>query len=47
MTTQVKGSVIGAAHYFFSDIKSFFTTQLDRIRQFIRDAARPAREALI
>ncbi len=38
MTTHVIGGVIGAA-------KSLFQTQLDRIKRFVNDAARPGREA--
>ena len=38
MTTHVIGGVIGAA-------KSLFKSQLDRIKRFVNDAARPGREA--
>jgi len=37
MTTFI-GGVIGAA---INQFKSFYTTQLDRIQQFVNDAARP------
>lgn len=38
MTINVIGGVIGAA---INLLKYFYTTQLDRIQQFVNDAARP------
>ncbi len=38
MTTNVIGGVIGAA-------KSLFKSQLDRIKRFVNEAARPGGEA--
>ena len=35
------GSVLGAATNLITLSKSFYTTQLDRIQQFVNDAARP------
>ncbi len=35
------GGVIGAATNLINLFKSFYTTQLDRIQQFVNDAARP------
>jgi len=40
MATTI-GGVIGAATNLFNRFKQFTTTQLDRIQQFVNDAARP------
>jgi len=40
MTTFI-GGVIGAAINLINQFKQFTTTQLDRIQQFVNDAARP------
>ncbi|MBT0723957.1 hypothetical protein HH682_05795 [Rosenbergiella sp. S61] len=41
MTINVNSGVIGAATNLFNRFKQFTTTQLDRIQQFVNDAARP------
>jgi len=40
MTTFI-GGVIGAAINLINQFKQYTTTQLDRIQQFVNDAARP------
>ena len=45
MTTNVIGGVIGAATNLLNHVKSFTTTQLERIQKFVNDAARPGGEA--
>ncbi len=40
MATTI-GGVIGAAINLINQFKQFTTTQLDRIQQFVNDAARP------
>ncbi|GAA0469624.1 hypothetical protein [Tatumella punctata] len=44
MATTI-GGVIGAATNLLNHVKSFTTTQLDRIQKFVNDAARPRPEA--